>query len=87
MAATVAPSLCHVMLKGGVLPRAPLPAAAAARQYFKLPGEFVSLIQCDVAERISSAIGQWLETVKVGLGAGRWSWAAMSLWRCHRYLG
>jgi hypothetical protein len=40
-------------------------AAAAVRQYFKLPGEFVSLIQCDIAQRISSAVGQWLETVKV----------------------
>lgn len=35
------------------------------RQYFKLPGDHVALIQCDMAERMSSAIGQWLETVKV----------------------
>eukprot|EP00878_Enallax_costatus_P045707 GHUV01055164.1.p1 GENE.GHUV01055164.1~~GHUV01055164.1.p1 ORF type:complete len:246 (+),score=98.16 GHUV01055164.1:35-739(+) len=33
------------------------------KSYFKLPGEHVSLIQCDM-ENISSAIGQWLETVK-----------------------
>jgi hypothetical protein len=51
-------------------PFAAAAAAAAARQYFKLPGEFVSLIQCDVAQRISSAIGQWLETVKVRQQAG-----------------
>jgi hypothetical protein len=47
-----------------------LAAAAAVRQYFKLPGEHVSLIQCDMAERMSSAIGQWLETVKVRQGRG-----------------
>ncbi|WIA10273.1 hypothetical protein OEZ85_010471 [Tetradesmus obliquus] len=35
------------------------------KQYFKLPGEHVSLIQCDLAARMASAIGQWLETVKV----------------------
>lgn len=35
------------------------------RHYFKLPGDHVSLIQCDMAEHFGNVIGQWLETVKV----------------------
>jgi len=42
------------------------------RTYFKLPGDHVALIRLDM-QQLTTAIGTWLETVKV-------RWAGKSWW-------